>query len=882
MNRATYYVLFVIFTLSAYSTAAYVPCLPGSGGNIATTAEADIIVTVDYTDNKQQMETFGASDCWTCQYIGNWPVAKKNAIADYLFETGLDENNNPKGAGLSAWRFNLGAGSSRQTYISSVWRRADTFLSTDYNDYDWWRLPGQRWFLQAAKDRGVEHFLAFCNSPPINMTKNGKAFCDSGSGSTNLADDKFDDFAVYLADIMEHFNDEEDITFNYLSPFNEPQWDWEGNSQEGCRYSNEDIRQEVNELYPELQSRGLTTEIMIAEAGSIEYLYTNSSDETGDQIDNFFGTGSSVYIGDKLSNQINSHSYWTDTPDRGLVPKRQSLKSKLDEYPALKYYQSEYCHLNDLGSPRDLGMNPALQMARVMHFDLIIAEAVSWEWWLAVSIYNFNDGLVYVDENLTDGNYYDSKSLWVMGNFSRFIRPGMYRINLSRSDNPTPEDTQTALMMSAYKNTEEQKLVIVIINWTTQQYLIDLNCINLDPGLTINSWIPYVTDADDDLTAYVNIAPTSNIIIPSRSVVTLVSSELEAGDWIYFDKQPQDKYVFAGEDVKFSVGVGPNDPCSYQWYKYINGINDQAIGNDSSVLPINNVQDSNEGSYYCVVTGPLNTIKSEQAKLKIKHLAGYWRLNNDLTDSSGNGWTGDDGGAGYFVSGGIEGQAYEFPGGGHVIIFNDTNQPFNFYPEGLTVNLWVKTTTTANWTAMISKQYREEPWSGWLVGTNLGKPYISLRNVHGNLISDDSINDGLWHILTGIYDPTTGMLKLYVDGRFNTESGPNFTVPATNNEPLVFGAETQTGFVSYTGLLDEVKIFDYPLSPTDVAILYTDFVEDHICAEPPDNDSDNDCDVDLEDFAEFAQIWLTQNDLNNLATFCVEWLDCTMVPDCFE
>jgi O-glycosyl hydrolase len=547
----------------------YVQCLPGSGGDLSTSTSADITVTVDYSATRQKMQTFGASDCWVCQHVGNWPDSKRNAIADLLFKTTLDENNNPEGIGLSMWRFNIGAGSVRQNNITDEWRKSDTFLSMDYSSYDWWRCPGQRWFLQAAKQRGVEHFLAFCNSPPINMTKNGKAFCDSGSGSTNLASDKFDDFAVHLATIMEHFHNEEGITFTYLSPFNEPQYDWEGTGQEGCRYSNEDIKDEVNQVYPEMQSRGLSTELMIAEAGQIEYLYGWGSYE-GDQIDLFFDTGSSLYMGNKLSNQINSHSYWTDTPSRGLVPERQTLRNKLNQYPGLEYHQSEYCHLNDWGSPRDLGMGPALQMARVMHFDLTIAEAVSWEWWLGVSCYNWNDGLVYVDKNKNDGSYYESKSLWVMGNFSRFIRPGMYRVNLSRSDSPTPEGTQESLMISAYKNVEDGRVVVVFVNWATRDYIIDLDCINLGQNVTINSWIPYVTDVDDDLTAYVNVPTTGNILIPSRSLVTLVSSDIcivdyhfdgriDFRDWAEFASAWQSTDGQANYGIKYDIAPASAD-----------------------------------------------------------------------------------------------------------------------------------------------------------------------------------------------------------------------------------------------------------------------------------------------------------------------------------
>ncbi len=238
---------------TAYSS--YVPCVPGNGGDLRTEATSPLVLTIDVSQTRQTIRNFGASDAWAIQFVGQWPDAKREAIADLLFQTGLDDNRNPRGIGLSAWRFNLGAGSSRQTSIRDPWRRADTFLDTASGGYDWTRCPGQRWFLQAAKARGVEQFIAFVNSPPVNMTQNGQAYCSRDSGATNLREDKITAFATYMAAILEHFRDVEGIDFDGISPFNEPNWDWEGRRQEGCRYSNTDIHKVVVALYEQLQSK---------------------------------------------------------------------------------------------------------------------------------------------------------------------------------------------------------------------------------------------------------------------------------------------------------------------------------------------------------------------------------------------------------------------------------------------------------------------------------------------------------------------------------------------------------------------------------------------------------------------------------------------------
>ncbi len=58
---------------------------------------------------------------------------------------------------------------------------------------------------------------------------------------------------------------------------------------------------------------------------------------------------------------------------------------------------SEYCILGSYGPGRDLGIDPALYVARTIHFDLTRANAAAWQWWTAVSTEDYKDGLIYTD-----------------------------------------------------------------------------------------------------------------------------------------------------------------------------------------------------------------------------------------------------------------------------------------------------------------------------------------------------------------------------------------------------------------------------------------------------------------------------------------------------
>lgn len=124
---------------------------------------------------------------------------------------------------------------------------------------------------------------------------------------------------------------------------------------------------------------------------------------------------------------------------------------------------SEYCILGDYGPGRDLGIDPALYIAKTIHFDLSKANASAWQWWTAVSAGDYKDGLIYTDYHNPgdEQNILTSKMFWTLGNYSKFIRPGAERIALTGLD----EDARNgALLGSAYKHDKENTVTTVFVN----------------------------------------------------------------------------------------------------------------------------------------------------------------------------------------------------------------------------------------------------------------------------------------------------------------------------------------------------------------------------------------------------------------------------------
>ncbi len=489
-------------------------------------------LTVEAGATHQTIHSFGASDAWSCQFIGKyWPEEKKQQIADWLFSTRMDNNNNPVGIGLTAWRFNIGGGSAFQGEASEIgdeWRRAESFM-TGPESYDWNMHKGQRWFLRAAKERGVHQFIGFVNSPPIHITKNGKAF-SSDDSSYNLSEDNYGVFAGYLAEITKNIAENDGISFDYISPFNEPQWDWTNPTQEGTPAQNSEIAAMVRVLNRTFEDRGITSMIEIPETAQFDYLYEDGNRPgRGSQIDAFFNPSSPHYVGNlpHVAQKIAGHSYFTTWPLDRQAETRHKVKKAIEASPRpIEFWMTEYCVLENnqviRGNGRDRSMHTALYVARVIWSDLVLANASSWQWWLGVSPYDYKDGLVYTDYNKYDGEIYDSKLLWVMGNFSRFVKPGMTRVSVSGNVVKTDEQMMENIMPAAFVSADKSKVTIVLINAGEEDRELSLLLKGLDG---IGKMSGYITDSspEGNLKYMGSYKKGDLLVVPGHSVTTITN-----------------------------------------------------------------------------------------------------------------------------------------------------------------------------------------------------------------------------------------------------------------------------------------------------------------------------------------------------------------------
>lgn len=539
--KARLFLLVLIFSATTFCSCSKHVIAPAVGNNclykgVDTCQQPIANITISGLKTYQTITGFGASDCWTTKFVGNWAnTSKKNQIADYLFSTDTDKSGNPVGIGLSIWRFNIGAGSYEQgdtSGIADVYRREECFLAPD-STWNWNKESGHQWFLNAAKVRGVKTFLAFAISPPVQYTVNHKAY-GLGNSQFNLLPNKYNSYADFLVTVAKHFNDN-GIPFKFISPVNEPQWDWGASpSQEGTGATNAQTAKFIRILGPKLSASGLSSTIALGEANQWNSLYGNNPDGRGDQIKQFFDPASLNYIGNvpALAHLISAHSYFTTCPDTSLVNYRENVFNRKNQVaPSLELWQSEFGILQNIcgiynGAPRNTSIDYGLYVAKVIHNDIAIAGVSSWQWWLGIDTYNYSDGLVYINDlsggydlnaMQTDGIVQDSKQLWCLGNFSRFIRPGMIRIDAAISSASNPVSAAATQMVSAYKDVNTKQFVIVVINMEAGARQVRLNFSDLD--LASDNLTLYTTSVGKSLQK--STTQTGIINIDAKSVTTI-------------------------------------------------------------------------------------------------------------------------------------------------------------------------------------------------------------------------------------------------------------------------------------------------------------------------------------------------------------------------
>ncbi len=498
-------------------------------------------VSIDTSKKFQRIDHFTASDAWSGNFVGQYfDEPQKAQAAKWLFSSKMDKSGNPEGIGLSMWRVNAGGGSLEQdgADIKHYQRRAESFLTKDGKAFDWGKCAGQQYFMRKARDYGCNNFLIFSNTPPVQMTLNGKGYGD-GSTKSNLKPECYGKFADFLADIALHFQNE-GFNIRYISPINEPHAIWSDvQGQEGSPWRLADMKKVAVELDRSIAERKLdNTKIILGEHSHLVYTYGElnwtkwkEAPETRPifAVKNFFDKSSPHYVLylKSMAAVCPAHSYHTHFNNADMKAIRLRVAEECKKY-GVEYQQTEWCMLpkqwwkseqegidKDWYSDNHTDIQVSLVMARIIHSDLVYGNATAWGYWKAMEVKGDYAllGVYPTDGNLHHGGVMRAnKLLWALGNYSLFVRPDYKRVELSGAD-----DLST-VVASAYVSPDGKKIVAVFVN---SSYKTESANLILANGEKLENAEFFVTNSACDL-ARMPAPELKKVQIPARSICTLV------------------------------------------------------------------------------------------------------------------------------------------------------------------------------------------------------------------------------------------------------------------------------------------------------------------------------------------------------------------------
>lgn len=179
-----------------------------------------------------------------------------------------------------------------------------------------------------------------------------------------------------------------------------------------------------------------------------------------------------------------------------------------------------------------------------------------------------------------------------------------------------------------------------------------------------------------------------------------------------------------------------------------------------------------------------------------------------------------------FVSGGISGNAISLnrAANGFVTMGN----VLGLTSGDFSIVAWVKMNAgdTTSETVVLGKHAAFTD-NGYLVGINslgtggrVNKALFYEGSVFTAPVSTNSVNDGNWHQVAAVYQ-AGGNKSIYVDGAPAEDIKPSQAFLSTS-APFLIGGDSPGGIPRglFTGLIDDVQIYNHAISPGDVDFLF--------------------------------------------------------------
>lgn len=433
------------------------------------------------------LKGFGASAAWWSTAVPNEKTAKE--LARLLY--GDD------GLRLNIYRYNVGGGYEKDNCrVDNPWRNIESFMDKG-GSFDFSKDANAVRMMRCALDTGnVDTLVFFANSPHFIHTHSKQASGGFTEHFSNLRKECYGDFAKYFLDITEHFINE-GYPVKYISPINEPQWKWGGDSvwQEGCHYEPEDVRDCLHAFAEELEKRKTPVTLYAPESGCI----SDHTKEYWELIKN----------DDLIMKHLGVfayHSYHDDDNDKN---KKEWGEWAKDNLGGLRLDMSEWCELPCRHDIDDIG--GTLKMIRIIGEDLIFSRSESWTAWVAVNqlapLHNgksYSDGLLAANDDFSE--YRQAARYRAMAHFSKFVDKNAVSMS-------TGMEKSRRFSSFLFRNSDG-KYVLVCSNESDRTRTVET-------GRDCRITAVYRTPGSDDFSPEIP-ADSHKAYIPPRSAATII------------------------------------------------------------------------------------------------------------------------------------------------------------------------------------------------------------------------------------------------------------------------------------------------------------------------------------------------------------------------
>ena len=217
----------------------------------------------------------------------------------------------------------------------------------------------------------------------------------------------------------------------------------------------------------------------------------------------------------------------------------------------------------------------------------------------------------------------------------------------------------------------------------------------------------------------------------------------------------------------------------------------------------------------------ITSVKAQNTeKQRNNHLIAHWKMDegagNVLADSSGNGLNAqlNNSGDNSWVEG-IFGNAVNFNGSNQDAVINDPGALGTL--SSLTITSYIKMPSSPQWSWVLT---HGDNYGLYITDGGELRFYFYNGSDWPGVSGELNITDNMWHHIAATFDQSSGIVNIYVDGELDKSEQLSGSIHY--NIGSIFTIASMMGSRNLNGTLDDVRVYDEPLSQEEIISIMND------------------------------------------------------------